>query len=436
MATVSGRQEDGARTRSHVIVVGAGVAGLACARDLQRAGVRVTVLESRKRVGGRVWTDRSSGVPIDMGASWIEGINGNPIKKLAREFGARTVVADDRDDAMVFDHDGTLLDEDAAEEVAEQCEAFLLGLEEIEDAGLSVGAAMDRLFAGETLSGRDRRVRDFTLSYIEATWGALPHRLSLASIMDAEFDGPQHVFPDGYDAIPKGLSEGLHILLERRVAMIEYRDDRVLVTDNVETHTADRVVVTVPVGVLARGTIRFSPALPAAKQAAIDSLEMGVLDKVGLIFDDAFWHDDIDQAFLTYLGERQGEYPFIMNLDRVSGRPALMAIVAGAFAAEMEKRSDRQIEDELMTVLERIAGEKLPRPRAMVVSRWNADEHTHGSYSYRPVGTSARVYDALGAPVGERLFFAGEATHRIYPATVHGAYLSGIREAKRISRLG
>ena len=69
----------------------------------------------------------------------------------------------------------------------------------------------------------------------------------------------------------------------------------------------------------------------------------------------------------------------------------------------------------------------------MVRTQWASDPFAGGSYSYVPVGATGEEYDALAEPVGSRLFFAGEATSRDYHATVHGAYLSGLREAERIA---
>jgi monoamine oxidase len=163
---------------------------------------------------------------------------------------------------------------------------------------------------------------------------------------------------------------------------------------------------------------------------------MGVLDKVGIAFEEPFWTEQLDEAFLGYVSARPGEYPFFMNLAEVAGNPALMALVGGPFARAMEGRSDAALRDEVMDILRRIFGKRVTTPTGIVVSRWAADPFTHGSYSFVPTGASSSACDAMAEPVGPTLLFAGEATHRRYPATVHGAYLSGVREAERILAAG
>src|SRR5688572_22677600 len=80
---------------TRVVIIGAGVAGLAAARTLHDAGYQVTVLEGRDRIGGRVWTSRAmDGIPVDLGASWIHGIDDNPVSELAEEAGVETVATD------------------------------------------------------------------------------------------------------------------------------------------------------------------------------------------------------------------------------------------------------------------------------------------------------------------------------------------------------
>lgn len=109
-----------------------------------------------------------------------------------------------------------------------------------------------------------------------------------------------------------------------------------------------------------------------------------------------------------------------------------MAFTGGNFAREIEQLSATQISDRIMQVLRRSYGQHIPEPENLIITRWSQDPFTFGSYSYIPVGGDSSDRDLLAEPVNQRLFFAGEATSRKYPSTVHGAYLSGIREAQRL----
>jgi monoamine oxidase len=99
----------------------------------------------------------------------------------------------------------------------------------------------------------------------------------------------------------------------------------------------------------------------------------------------------------------------------------------------MELRSDAQLASELMSVLRRMFGATVPEPEGLRVTRWASDPYARGSYSHLPVGATGADYEVLAEPLaGGQLRFAGEATNRRYPATVHGAYLSGLREAQAL----
>ncbi|MDA8017876.1 MAG: FAD-dependent oxidoreductase [Thermoanaerobaculia bacterium] len=207
--------------------------------------------------------------------------------------------------------------------------------------------------------------------------------------------------------------------------------DGVMVSCRGRQYQGDAALVTFPVGVLASGDITFTPPLPAAKQRAIADLGMGVLDKLALRFPRAFWQPSRD--LVASVDRRHGHFPVFLDLYRHTGVPILVAFHAGREARRLQSKAEAAVVRDAMVVLRRIFGRGVPEPEAVVRSTWAADPFSRGSYSYLPTGTSADLFDQLAEPF-ERLFFAGEATNRTHLATVHGAYLSGLREAERIAK--
>nr|WP_315981536.1 FAD-dependent oxidoreductase [Aliamphritea spongicola] len=113
----------------------------------------------------------------------------------------------------------------------------------------------------------------------------------------------------------------------------------------------------------------------------------------------------------------------------------MLAFNAAYYAHELEQQSDDAVTEDAMNVLKKLYGDDIPAPVDVHITRWQADPFSLGAYSYTPVNGRAEQREDLAAPVADRVFFAGEATSSDYPATTHGAYLSGLREARRIQRL-
>lgn len=401
-------------------MVGAGMAGLAAARRLSDGGMRVTVLEARERIGGRVWTDTSLGVPIDLGAAWIHGTEGNPIVGLAHDAGARTVETDFFD-VVVYDN-GRIVD--AADVKASfaawddiMTELYALGHDAAEDASLADGLAAvadpaDPLIAWCVRSG------------IVAEYAADPDQLSLRWFgFEEEMDGPDLILPGGYLQLAQHLARGLTIQLGAVVTRIMHDDARVRVETPTGAVEADRAIVTVPLGVLKAQTIDFDPPLPETKRQAIGRLGFGVLDKVVLAFDHPFWPESPDMVGL--LGNKQPLGDLVNGLS-FAGTPLLVGIRGGEAARSREALSDRDAVAQVRAAID------APEPTGAVVTRWAADPYARGSYSHVAVGSSPEDLRTLAQPASERVLFAGEATHEKCYATVHGAYLSGLREAERV----
>jgi len=410
----------GESARGHVVVVGAGIAGLSAARRLTDAGVAVTVLEARTRIGGRIWTDISLGVPIDLGAAWLHGTDGNPMMELVNEVGARTVETDFDNVALL--ENGSLL---GAGTSAATLEAWAEILDDIEP--LTENAAPDASLADaltEVANLDDPLIQWCVASSIAAEYAADPDELALRWFgHEGELDGPDLILPGGYGQLVNHLARGLTVKLGTEVTRIAYDNSGARVETPQGVIAADRVIVTVPLGVLKADSIVFDPPLPEPKRQAITRLGFGLLNKVVLTFDEPFWPDDPDTFGIV--GRDQPVSDLINGL-RFADIPLLVGLRGGANAIAREADSDEQ------TVAAVLSAMDAPEPAGTLVTRWAADPYARGSYSFLAVGSSPEDQRALAEPVGDRVAFAGEATHEEFFATVHGAYLSGLREADRV----
>lgn len=421
-------------TSADVLVLGAGIAGLAAAHTLTDNGWSVIVLEARNRVGGRMWTDLSLGVPLDLGASWIHGVNGNPITKLAKQFGVKTVPTND-ENSIEFAADGSELPDDEfvrMEELFEEIYEEVAGMQDSTDEDMPLQAAFDQVIASRRLSEADlRRLNYYTHLVTALEYGADAKDLSLWWWdSDEEFGGVEVIFPGGYNQITDGLAKGLDIRLGEVVEIVRYGSDGVKVETSAGSYAAEKAVVTFPLGVLKQASVKFEPPLPESKQAAIDRLGMGVLNKVYLKFPEAFWGEDVET--ISYVGERLGEWCDWLSFVPFTSEPILMAFHGGDKGFALEDLSDDEIVAGAMQTLRMMFGDDIPQPEGVLITRWGKDPFSFGAYSHIPPFASGDDYDALAEPVDGVLFFAGEATSREYPSTVHGAYLSGVRAAEEM----
>jgi monoamine oxidase len=413
--------------RSSVIIIGAGIAGLAAARQLVNGGHLVTILEARDRIGGRIWTDRTLGLPIDLGAAWIHGVEGNPITQLAAQFDLSTVTTP-YEPIAVYDGKNRFSESEyeAAYERYTQVQTFLQQQKTSRSAAnLSVSEALrSRLTTATPL---DRFVKWLVNSSVYLDRGSNGDDLGVAALNeDSQFDGEDVIFPNGYEGIINGLARNLTIQTGQIVTAIDYTSTPIRVTTEKGTFEADRVIITLPLGVLKSGKVQFTPALPAEKTGAISRLGMGVLDKIVMRFPRTFWVNNV-----TRIGRTESEIEYV-NIGQFLSTPVLIGLLAGNFARQLEQGTTQAAVDRAMGDLKAIYGATIPDPLSATFTRWHGDPFTGGSYSLVPPGARQQDYDQLAEPVSGKLYFAGEATESRYPATVHGAYLSGLREASRI----
>jgi monoamine oxidase len=420
--------------QSAVIIIGAGMAGLSAGRTLADAGHDVILLEARDRIGGRIVTDRTLGIPLDLGASWIHGDANPTLPTLVRRYTDNaTTLPTNSDLQTIYDVDGRPLQRreidqmyGAFDELLSELEAFG---EQLDD-DISVQAGLDQLLAGEQLTALEQRQLRFLLTTVlEQDVAANTTDLSLWHASEGdEVRGDHVIFPQGYDQLTRGLSTGLDIRVNNTVTQVSYDNKRVSVATNQAVFQADRVLITLPLGVLQSGTVRFVPALPRDKQAAIERLGMGLLNKLYLRFAEPFW--PTDSHWLGYLSAPWHEW---VNLYPLIGEPVLLGFNAGRRARALEKQNAAAIVAEAMDMLRAVHGAATPEPRDYLITRWAADPFARGAYSYLPPNATPQDRTLLARSVGGRVFFAGEATSTAAPATVHGAYASGQRAARAIA---
>jgi monoamine oxidase len=414
-----------------VLIIGAGIAGLAAAKKLKDKGFTVIVLESQEKIGGRLRTDRSLGIAFDEGASWIHGPNGNPITKLASQSGVNTYLTDD-DNLAVFDNNGTAYSDTFLDS---QYTEFENALNAVKVAG-TLRQSFQTIFNSLYPTQANNRLWKYMLSaYLEFDTGGDISKLSSKHFYDDEaFPGKDVIVTNGFDKVANLLGQGLDIRLNSRVTEINYNETKSLVKVNENSIEADYVIVSVPLGVLKNNSISFQPSLPASKLSAIQNIQMGNVNKFLFIWNTPFWNTNIQ--YIGYTPDTKGKFNYFMNmmkfLPTING---LMTFAFGDYATLTETMSDTQIINEVMAQLKTIYGNSIPNPTNMLRTKWGQNINTFGAYSFATNRTTSADFDTMATEINHKLFFAGEHTERDYRGTVHGAYLSGIREADKIIAL-
>ncbi|KAJ6257827.1 hypothetical protein Dda_7616 [Drechslerella dactyloides] len=330
-----------------------------------------------------------------------------------------------------------------------------------EDGNGSLGKSMDEMFPSYAQvlepDARDLRLYSWyhaNLEYCNASAVDKPSLENWDQDDGNEFTGAHSMIVGGYTQLAKGLyslPSKLDVRVNHQVEKVRYdplnkEKGVTLKFKDGSEFSADKVIITLPLGVLKQQSVTFEPPLPEPKRSAIDRLGFGLLNKVIMVYDQPFWdvtkdgfgclqNADGDEHDLASYGAKRGRFYMWWNASKVVGRPTLVGLMVGEAAEQIENEPNNVLIEEATGILKRCFGDdKVPdAPEEVVVTRWRSDPFACGTYSYIAAGSSGADYDTIAEPMDHQIFFAGEHTNRHYPATVHGAYISGLRAAGEVT---
>jgi monoamine oxidase len=398
-----------------VAVVGAGAAGLAAAHELAAARLDVLVVEARARIGGRAWTlSEGQPCPLDLGCGWLHSADVNPWVKIAEELGF-TIDKSPPPWARRSREIGF-----APGEYEEFSRASELFWDRLEDAKNDVPDRPASAFVDA--GSRWIPLLESISSYYNGAALDLVSTKDLGRYTDT---GVNWRVGEGYGTLIAAFGAGLPVLFNAPVSAIDHSGPRVKIETRRGIIGARAAIVTVPTDVLASGAIALRPAVDDKLHAAAH-LPLGLADK--LFFRMQRPEDFPNGAHLFgTIDELTVSYDV-----RPHGCPIIECYFGGALAADLEGGGAAAFETYAREQLTRHLGaDVVANISAIAATGWQADPFARGSYSHALPG-HAEDRSVLAAPVGDRLFFAGEACSPEFFSTAHGAYMTGVEAARQV----
>jgi len=408
-----------------VIVIGAGAAGLAAARKLTAAKKRVAVLEAGDRVGGRCFTEmRTFQRPYEQGAHWLHESEKFPLARLAEAAGLTLDKRAPNSQLRIPNLRGVRPRAGAFRPAREsEAEEFYAGLVRSTRAIAEVAEINGNCSEALPLDLREWR------ETVEFLLGPYTCGADLRDMQPREFivfEKPDHSMRvrEGAGTLMRHLALGLPIQYFSAVTRIVWSAQGVEVETSRQKFSATAAILTVPAGVLAAGSIAFSPALPARHAEAVGRLKPGTVERVTLQFDPTAL--PADQLYIEQAENRRTAAGHI----NFFGSGLCHVQVGGSHARALAAEGEVALLAFATEWMANHFGADITRVvRQTHVTRWGSEPFTRGAFSYAAPQTGA-ARKTLSAPLGERLWFAGEAVHETMWGTVAGAWESGERAAE------
>uniref|UniRef100_A0A0B6ZZ31 Amine oxidase domain-containing protein n=1 Tax=Arion vulgaris TaxID=1028688 RepID=A0A0B6ZZ31_9EUPU len=436
-----------------VVVIGAGIAGLAAARRLSadKQNFTVKVYEARRdRYGGRIWTDKltnmkARGAEVDLGGSALSVISKeNPLIELAEKFDLK--VASVQKLQFIIPWKKISYSGDDLSKITHQAAQILgqaVNESKTEKIEVSMKEAIDKVLGKRETEDLDSAAAHLVRclpSYILDNYSSRNYK---PENIDVGYD---KLLLDGMgeliDRLVSGSTEEppLHLNLNKAARQIKVDKGRrkVLVRFHGGVQVAaDIVVVAVPVSVIASGELLFEPDLPKKYQLALHEISISAGNKVIVEFEHAFWSAEygvFTRAVRT--DAERGNLQTWVNVNNLIGHPVLIGLLFGQPAVEFEILNPEEAKNYVIDVLNEMFGEDLVKQGGKVVrfqhSKWVTDPLSLGASTYPKVGSDPGLWDTFSQPLCPYIYFAGEHTSFEAHGTLHGAYNSGIRVGDQI----
>ncbi|KAK7243414.1 hypothetical protein RIF29_38209 [Crotalaria pallida] len=423
---------------SSVIIIGAGISGIAAAKVLAENGVEdILILEASDRIGGRIQKERFGGVSVELGAGWIAGVGGaesNPIWKLAAESGLRTFFSDYSNARYnIYDRRGKIFPSGiVADSYKKAVDSAIQTLRESNKNNNNGDSDSKALTPMELAI--DFMLHDFEMAEVEP----------ISTYLD--FGEREFMVADerGYDYLLYKMAEEFLLTSEGRILDTRLKLNKVVrelqhsrngVTVKTEdgcVYKANYVILSVSIGVLQSDLLSFNPPLPRWKMEVIEKCDVMVYTKIFLKFPYKFWQCGPGKEFFIYAHDRRGYYTFWQHMENAyPGSNILVVTLTNEESKRVEAQSDKETLREAMVVLRDMFGPNIPEAIDILVPRWWNNRFQRGSYSNYPIIPNLEDFHNIKAPVGH-IFFTGEHTSERYNGYVHGGYLSGIDTSKAL----
>ncbi|KAM4590788.1 peroxisomal N(1)-acetyl-spermine/spermidine oxidase-like [Odontesthes bonariensis] len=479
---------------ANVVIIGSGMAGVAAAHRLVKAGFEnVQILEATGRSGGRIQTSRLGETIVEIGANWIHGPSQeNPLFCLARDYGLLDPEALKPENQAMdveeyppwvsnwFSSSGQKLSAKCMKPALQFFFELLDNTPKSASSGkqswTSVGhfirsKAQQR--AAKRWKDKDEATRQLLLCAISTMLkveccASATHTMDDIDVvgftMYKHLSGLDCTFPGGFEGFISNLMSELPsdlVTYNRPVRCVRWNNTEsgmnpvTVECDDGERIAADHVILTVPLGFLKKHhSTLFSPPLPVHKLHSIHKLGFGTCDKIYVEFESPWWDADCGIIYLVWKDEEDvsdqvsdiskswtRKIPSLTVLKpSESGSHVLCGWISGHEAEYMEKLPEQEVRRAITELIHTFTGDCTITPKRILCTRWFHDPWTCGSYSHPAVGCSAQDFMNMTEPLPTKekqlqplqVLFAGEATHPCYYSTVHGALLSGWREADRL----